>query len=675
MNPNHLSRRDFLGLLPAGAMLAAGLAPGKSAATELPAPAPLVPSGAWKPLLNGHARLLGGPEFLKARAKEMPDLYNAIKQDRGILAVGIVHAVEGADPARIQPHVDEAMKNAARGATNAHQDTWIWMDQCAFAYDYFHDRLTPPERAAIVEFLNKNLDSFTTDESAFHNSTPSKALCYLHCAYATWGENPRAEAFRDHALEKLYEGKMLPVLKRFGEGGGWTDCGWYSRHAVWHLVQALELARRFEGYEGFLKAPRFFHDRMAFELHSAFPGAWTYGTEQYPTEGDGSHVYGGHTEYPRHTRTVLAQYWRGTEIAGFVAAKRRRGSNLQAQMVDFLWAEKPDPARPLAEMPAAHLASGIGHVYARSDWSDDATYFRFSCGPYFTGHQHFDVGNFEIFRREQLATESGEYVDYMDPHAVNWLMRTIAHNCVLVHKPDEQWPRMRDGGRNRYANDGGQAHKWEWPADNLPQWEASEERYQRGRITAHANRPEFLYVAADCTAAYDSTKLERWVRQVVFLRPHSFVILDRVVSAKPEYVKTWLLHCRNKPEITGSETRIENGAGRLLSRTLLPAKANIRSVEGYTYGGQTFNPAPSGLSATANRWRVEVQPDGPRKEDFFLHALFTDAPKETRLLRTEPSHVGVTVGDDLVVLNVDGGGRLTIAGKKFDLPLGVEKVK
>lgn len=30
-------------------------------------------------------------------------------------------------------------------------------------------------------------------------------------------------------------------------------------------------------------------------------------------------------------------------------------------------------------------------------------------------------------------------------HDVNWLTRTIAHSCILVYQPDEQWSQMRDG--------------------------------------------------------------------------------------------------------------------------------------------------------------------------------------------------------------------------------------
>ncbi|MBW3625139.1 MAG: hypothetical protein KY468_17215 [Armatimonadetes bacterium] len=634
-------------------------------------PRPRIENGAWKPVLQAHPRLLGPKAFLRERARSRPEAYKEIQADDSLLAVGIVHAVEGADPSRIAPHLKTARQNVARGVTNNHQDTWIWLQDAALAYDLFHDQFSPDERRAMVEWMNGHLTRFTDDENAFHNSTLSKILTYLRIAYATWGENPRAKEFRDYALTKLYEGKVLPVLREFGAGGGFTEAGWYARGSLWNLVQALEMARRVEGYDGFAKAPRFFYQRLAYEMFQPYPGLWTYGTERFSDEGDGSTVYGGHTEYPRHLRTVLASYYRGSDLARAVENKRRKGSNSAARLMDFLHDDGPEPPLPLTRFPLAHLAEGIGKVYARSDWTDDATWFRFECGDYWAAHQHFEVGNFEIYRRAPLATESGEYTDYGNAHAMNWLVRTIAHISILVHQPGEEWKNMRDGGRIPYANDGGQAKKWDWVSDTLEQWKAKRAQYERGDIVAYRNQPEFLFVAGDGTAAYSPAKLSGWVRQIVFLRPHTFVVFDRVTSAKPEYEKTWLLHTRNEPEMAGRTATARNGEGRLTVQTLLPERAAIKKIHGYTYGGQTFNPPATGLSAEANKWRIEVQPAAANREDLFLHVLSTeDKPRPARLLKQKEG-VGVRVGDAEVVFKGRVGGSLRLNGKIYPLQAGI----
>jgi hypothetical protein len=633
---------------------------------EIPKPAPLIPPGAWASALKEHPRLLGPRAHLKALAQARPLVYAAVKPVDSLLAASVVHAVDGLPRERIEPHLRTARGHLQRGVTNVHQDTWIWLSEVAMIYDFFFYAIPAAERTAMVDWMNGHLGKYTDDENAFHNSTLSKILCYLQIAYATWGENPRAREFRDHALVKLYEGKVAPALLEFGAGGGFVECGWYSRGSLWHLVQALELARRFEKYDGFQKAPRFFYQRLAYELHESYPGSWIYGAERYPVEGDGAATYGGHSEYPRHLRTALAQYFRGSELARHVSHCHRPPSNPEARVVDFITEEEPDPPLTPASLPLAHLASGIGRVYARSDWTPDATWFRFECGDFWNNHQHLEVGNFEIFRREPLATESGEYHDYASLHAVNWLLRTVAHNCILVYQPDEKWAMMRDGGRNPYANDGGQAKKWSWVTDTLEPWKARRAEFDRGDITAYENRPEYLFVAADGTKAYAPSKMALWIRQIVFLRPHTFVIFDRVQSTRPEYEKTWLLHCRYSPEIQGANVAIANGKGRLFVESLLPEKARVDKVEGYTYRGQSFNPPRNSQTELACRWRVEVSPPAPRTDDVFLHVLSTEAPPNATLVRNG-ARTGVKVGPAEVTFEGRAGGVIVLPTGRYEL--------
>ena len=645
-------------------------------ALDIPKPHPRIETGGWAAGLQQHPRLLGSKDFLRDLAKAKPDEYKRVRQLHDLLAAGIVNAVDSVPAKEAEPFVQAALKNVARGPTNLHQDTWIALTDAVLTYDLFYDQIAPSDRAKMVAWFNAHLDRFTTDENAFHNSTLSKILCYLRIAYGTWGENPRAGEFRDYALKKLYEGKVLPVLKEFGAGGGFTECGWYTRGSLWHLVQGLELARRFEKYDGFALAPSFFYQRMAYELYQPYPGLWTYGAEQYPMEGDGSNVYGGHTEYPREMRTLLAQYFRGSELSGYVAAKKRRASNPQIGLMDFLYEEAADPARPLATAPLAHFAQGIGKIYARSDWTDQATWFRFDCGGYWTAHQHLDIGNFEIYRGEPLATESGEYSEWGDPHAMNWLIRTVAHNCILVYEPGEQWKNMRDGGKVKYANDGGQAKTWDWPADTLEQWNAKRDQFARGQIVAYENQPEWLYVAADCTKAYSPEKLSLWLRQIVFLRPGTFVIFDRVVSKKAEYPKAWLLHCRNEPQISGAQTVIHSGKGQLNIETLLPTDAKLSKVEGYQYptfaGSQAFPAPKSSLNDAANKWRLEVAPAKAAEEDLFLHVLSTDGPHDAKLVRAGDK-ITVNIGDAHVSFSGKLGGDVPKGGQRYALPAKVIK--
>jgi hypothetical protein len=651
---------------------------------DVPPARPMIANGAWSAALGEHSRLLGPRAFLKELAKTKAAQYATLKSlareqwlertghthvgTNDLLAAGIVHAVEGLPREKAQPFIDAAMDFVAKGPTNQHQDSWVRMEQVVLTFDLFHDMLTPQQAAGMIGFLNEQFYFFTDDECGFHNSTASKMHCYLRVAYGTWGDNPMAGVFRDYAVKRLYESGLVPVFREFGAGGGWTECGWYCRHSLWHLVQGLELARRFDGYDGYQKIPAFFYNRLAYELHQPFPGLWKYGAERYACEGDGQYVYSEFNEFPRLMRTVIAQYFRGSELARMTAGRRGEGASHHIRLLDFLYeepVEKPlDPAA--AGMDLAHLAGGIGKVYARSDWSADASWLRFECGPWWNQHQHSEAGHFDIFRREPLATESGEYCDWNAPHAMNWLVRSIAHNCILIHQEGERWHHHRNPDGQEMANDGGQGNR-SIVTMAVDAWRRYAEDLQRGRIAAYRSEPEFMYVAGDATAAYARAKARLVMRQIVFIRPHVFVIFDQVVSTRPEYEKTWLLHCQNEPAIDGNRVRIANGAGELHVQTLLPESARIEKVFGYTYGGQTYEPLhPFEPADLVPKWRIEVKPSTPAEKDFFLHVLSTDGPVEAKLVQ-ETGVVGASGDGWRVSFKGDCGGTLEIAGKTFEL--------
>lgn len=148
------------------------------------------------------------------------------------------------------------------------------------------------------------------------------------------------------------------------------------------------------------------------------------------------------------------------------------------------------------------------------------------------------------------------------------------------------------------------------------------------------------------------------------------IIFDRAISERPEFEKTWLLHCRNAPTIEGTGFVVTDGKGRLDGKTLLPEKAMLKSVSGYTYRGQTFDPQPSAQSAVASKWRIEVQPATPTKEDLFLHVLSRDGVKEARLVR-EKGKVGVRVGSTTLLFDSKIGGTLAMGQHTFPLVNGI----
>jgi len=135
----------------------------------------------------------------------------------------------------------------------------------------------------------------------------------------------------------------------------------------------------------------------------------------------------------------------------------------------------------------------------------------------------------------------------------------------------------------------------------------------------------FCEVARRCEGLdYSTNKLKLFTRQIVFLRPDTFIIFDRVTATKPEFKKTWLLQAMKKPELQEDQLVIANGDGKLFLQTLLPAEHQTELVAGddlYRIGGQDY--PPNRNTGPAPTCRVEVSPARSAAIDLFLHVLTT----------------------------------------------------
>ena len=301
--------------------------------------------------------------------------------------------------------------------------------------------------------------------------------------------------------------------------------------------------------------------------------------------------------------------------------------------------------------------------------------FFFKCGDRFTAHQHLDVGHFLIYKHEELAGDGGHYDDFGSSHDVNYHLRTVAHSTILVHDPDEDsWRGIRAGPVS--GNDGGQAHAW--PHHNGAvadprQWHKQRSLYDVADLVAFEDRGSYLYVAGDATRAYARDKLDGFTRQIVYLRPDTFVLFDRVKSKRPGLKKTWLLQAMQKPTGKAPRLVVTNGKGRLFVETLLPRDAEVRLVSGddlYRYGGRAYPPRRDTGPAPASR--VEISSAEPATVDYFLHVLTasdaqTDAvPAATAVTRA--GSVAVAVGPAQIAFTTDRlGGTIQIDGTQRPL--------
>ena len=308
----------------------------------------------------------------------------------------------------------------------------------------------------------------------------------------------------------------------------------------------------------------------------------------------------------------------------------------------------------------------FGQVFMRSDWGPDATFIAFRAGHSFTHHGHYCAGHFSLTKKAPLAIKSGTYGGYTSPHRLNYFIRTVAANSLLILRPGEKVkpnrffaPNVADGGQRIVMPTGSAVL-------DVDDWKENVDRgrhYEGGWINVFDNSdPNFVYVGSDLTGAYNNNayddngnggKVSKVTRQLAYIRDEDILAIhDRVATTHANFTKKWLLHCWNKPqseretvlvgdanngilETNDANLDIENGDGMLRIARLLPADGVVRKIGGpdYRYYVETDGDDTEldGMNMTeganekpwydAGLWRIEIEPKGGRKFDNFLHLL------------------------------------------------------
>jgi hypothetical protein len=237
---------------------------------------------------------------------------------------------------------------------------------------------------------------------------------------------------------------------------------------------------------------------------------------------------------------------------------------------DFLWRDPDGPGFP--PTPLTWFAPYNGHVFMRSGWTDDtghldtaATYVSFNAGDRLAYHQFYDQGNFTIFHNgEELLVRSGVYSgDGTSDHDANYYARSIAANTILICDLAENFDGIRPNSeRDIWLNDCGQrtmspANRTAINVDYLlDNWRA----YDTGSILRFAEAGDATYLRADITGAYNSTvyttpenraKVSSVIRELVYWRPGTVIVADRVVLTYPAYTPMVVFHFQTEPSPSG----------------------------------------------------------------------------------------------------------------------------
>lgn len=374
-----------------------------------------------------------------------------------------------------------------------------------------------------------------------------------------------------------------------------------------------------------------------------------------------------------------------------------------------------DPLRPEAwlskNMPQSMLFGrrSYGVAFFRGQWGNpDELFASFKAGDLLAHHDHYDVGTFTIQRGGNLVPQTGYYGSYFDEHRLGYQVQTVSANSLLVLAPGEfseylagnpkRW-RWLSGGQRVISPTGFNCCSLEHFRKQL----RNGPHLERAEIVSWESQPNlFDYVAADITAAYNSTvycehgnepKVSLVTRQFLYLRSEEvFVIYDRVETTNPRFVPKFVLHSLSNPltdheelivgdsdngilETSDKVATSGDGDGKLRTQVVLPEKARILKIGGPDYafyveydGDQedgfdgknlTEGIRERGDGERLDQWRIEVEPDPVQRSTRYLIVLQPELAGNSR-----PVSVGrVQSNPEVDCVRV---GRATVAFARRD---------
>jgi len=489
----------------------------------------------------------------------------------------------------------------------------------AVGFDWLYPALSDATRSGVITSLNAWIDWY--DVSGFIRDQPignyfaGYFFAKTAAALATEGDNAKATGYFD-AVTTQWTSLVKPAYVSSMAGGGWPE-GWeYGPLSVRNMVQALWAVKTAKGLDWILEAPQA-HDQALYVSYFAWPslekmddqGTVRSGTSLAPSAALASTL-----------ATALGELGdpSAPRARAFTADITASGDD-RAPWQAFLYSDPGQASTPYKDRPLSYFAPGPGHVAMRSTWNTDAAWGALSSGTYInapdSGEQMFNQGSLSVVSGgkpvlanatgliPEVAGTSGEDFVYAD----TWGSRTRSlYNTFFVSDSSNPYNPGQSGA-------------------GPSQSKTHVERYEDwgGFVRARAAQVE---------QAYKSTALGAFTRDLVFVRPGTFVLFDRTtVTGTPDQ---WMsFHTPSAPkagQVTDASTKrfdIADATGTLGSiRTLLPRNATVSSVS--LPGGVTRLEEHS-KAAVDQQWLTVISASGA-------------VPEQTRLSSTDGN---VTAGN------------------------------
>lgn len=260
------------------------------------------------------------------------------------------------------------------------------------------------------------------------------------------------------------------------------------------------------------------------------------------------------------------------------------------------WYDPAAPVTPREELPETILCDQDGWVPMRSDWGDNATEVTFVCGHRdHTSREH--PPHFTIVKAGEYLVGSPALQGDDGNNTCSWSNSVVVDDewianwrTNIMHPRDgEYWvinrfsqPTWKYISRDR-ATIGYSPAESGW-GGGLDLHGHTQTCYLReGQVIGYRTSPAFDYVAGDASNAWPIEKVAEYTRQLVYLRPDTVVVYDRIRLGPAGNAARWVATVADLPKTDGSSFRVIRPGVELNGTFLLPEQVTFTAPEPY-YG-------------------------------------------------------------------------------------------
>lgn len=552
-------------------------------------------------------------------------------------------------------------------------------------YDWLYDLLTTAQRTQVYSTANAWLTAWEAPGGcasfAYTHPQGNYFAGYFHAkaviSLGTYGENPSAPAEWTDWLTNQFGNRVQPYYAKHMKGGGWPE-GFanYAPLAILNMSLPVREVKTATGMDLVNAAAPY-----TFPVDSAnYAMYFTWPSLAYMDDRDTNHsnslAQAPGTPESSIFQQVLGElyYWNSPLASTFNQYRFAvNDANSHFSMGDpwavFLEVAPGAAVSSISSLPLSYLASGMGALSARSDWTTSASWMSFRAAPYTNnpnaGEEYFDQGSLALVRggTPLLLNATGWMVH--NPNGTAGETDVYNDNYGSFNPNNEAL-----GNRRPYNIFYVRHMSGSTPAERYGQAAyTTEDNNVRTRITAYEDMPDHVFVQArwlnDMYRQFAAgPAVAGWARQIVYLRPNRFVVYDRTAIGSSSYDQFMAWHFPANPVQNSSAagtTRLDvtyNGIYAGAMTTVLPANAKVTSSVLYP----DISPAKV--------WQTQVRPPNANVNQQWM-TVFDLSPSAARIATASP--VVVTLGGiagvqlaasdgNSVVVSSAGPANLPISG-------------